>query len=171
MRGRKPKPTELHKLAGTFNSTRHKSRAAEPKPTGDLAEPPVWMTEEPQKAWHYALAHAPVGLLKLIDRSVLAIWIVAEDRHRVAAIMQAKLDKASEHPLLSGGSNESPYVRIGERAALIMMKAAAELGFTPTSRPRLGPQGAGDSRDASVWDKFGGPRPLDTELPGYGRRQ
>jgi phage terminase small subunit len=170
MRGRKPKPTALHKLQGTFNATRHRHRLAEPKPTGDLAEPPGWMTEEQQEAWHYALAHAPAGLLKLIDRSMLAIWIVAEDRHRIAAIMQAKLDEGSEHPLLSGGKDESPYVRIGERAALIIMKAAAELGFTPTSRPRLAPHG-GNGRGASVWDQFGGPRAADTAPSGYGRRQ
>ena len=36
MRGRKPKPTVLNKLKGTFNVTEYRSRAMEPVAVGDL---------------------------------------------------------------------------------------------------------------------------------------
>ena len=77
MRGRKPKPTKLKELAG--NPGKRRIAAGEPKPEGNLAEPPDWMTDSQRAGWAYALTHAPRGLLKKIDRSALAIWVCAED--------------------------------------------------------------------------------------------
>ena len=69
MRGRKPKPTALHDLHGTFRATRHKAREAEPKAVGDLlSEPPDWMTDGQQAGWRYAVENAPKGVLRRIDR-------------------------------------------------------------------------------------------------------
>ena len=47
MRGRKPIPTDLHRLRGTLNPTRHgKGRTGEPEAVADLPpEPPGWMGE------------------------------------------------------------------------------------------------------------------------------
>lgn len=142
MKGRKPKPTSLHKLAGTLNATRHRDRKLEPKAVGDLgAEPPEWLTDEQQAGWRYAVENAPLGVLKRIDRGVLVMWVEAEARHRTATMMQAKLDTGSATPLLvkqkDGPLVVSPYVGILHKTALIMMKAASELGFSPASRPRL----------------------------------
>lgn len=142
MKGRKPKPTALHELSGTLNATRHKDRKREPKAVGDLgAEPPEWMTDEQQAGWRYAVENAPAGVLKRIDRGMLATWIEAECRHRTATMMQAKLDAGSATPLLvkqkDGPLVVSPYIGILHKTALIMMKAGSELGFSPASRPRL----------------------------------
>jgi P27 family predicted phage terminase small subunit len=82
-----------------------------------------------------------LGVLKRIDRGVLATWVEAEARHRTATMMQAKLDTGSATPLLvkqkDGPLVVSPYIGILHKTALIMMKAASELGFSPASRPRL----------------------------------
>ncbi len=142
MRGRKPKPTVLHALQNTTNVTRHRARTREPKLDGALkATPPAWMTESQRAGWRHALKHAPRGLLKPIDRGVLAVWVEAEDRHRTAAVQQARLDANSEHPLLmktsEGLTYVSPYLNILTKAALLMIKAASELGFSPASRPRI----------------------------------
>lgn len=142
MRGRKPKPTVLHALQNTTNVTRHRARRREPKLDGALSStPPSWMTESQRAGWRYALKHAPRGLLKPIDRGVLAVWVEAEDRHRTAAIQQARLDADNEQPLLvkgaEGQSCVSPYLAIMTKAALLMIKAASELGFSPASRPRI----------------------------------
>ncbi len=142
MRGRKPKPTALHKLEGTLSTTRHAGRRTEPRAEGVLDEPPDWMTDRQQAAWRYAIANAPRGVLTRIDRGVLAVWVEAEDRHRTASMMQARLDSQTNAPLLSktkdGTVVPSPYLSIINRTALIMLKAASELGFSPASRPRLG---------------------------------
>lgn len=146
--GRKPKPTALHELQGTLNTTKHRSRVTEPQPPGDpLHAPPDWLTDSQKEGWRYAIAHAPANLLKPIDRTVLVVWVEAEDRHRRATLAQAGLD--ARNPLMqlvlprSRGAGkgtelvESPYVRIITRAAETLLRATAELGFSPAARPRL----------------------------------
>ena len=159
MRGRKPIPTELHKLRGTLHATRHtKARQGEPVAQGELsAEPPPWMTDSQQAGWRYAVEHAPRGLLKQIDRTVLAIWVEAEDRHRTAAMMQAQVDKSSKWPLLTKDKNglavAGPYLGIMTRAAAVLLKAGSELGFSPAARPRLA-AGAGEPPAPDVNDPW-----------------
>ena len=142
--GPKPTPTALHRLRGTFNATRHgRDRAGEPEVAGALcAEAPDWMTPGQRESWAHVMAHAPAGLLKPVDRGVLAVWVEAEGRHRVATIQQARLDATSSLPLLTKGRDgqpsPSPYLRIIRQAADTMLRAAGELGFSPAARPRLG---------------------------------
>ena len=153
----KPHPTALLKLRGTFHVTRHgRARAGEPEAPGDiLSVPPVWMTDDQKAAWRYAVKHAPLGVLRRIDHAMLVAFIIAQDRHRAAAIQQAKLDAGSSHPLLSKGKNgvamASPYIRIMNQAADVMIRTASEMGFTPASRPRLAP-GAGARPNPPVND-------------------
>jgi hypothetical protein len=131
MRGRKPKPTALIKLQGTGNSTRlRRKRAGEPIATGSLDKPPDWMTPSQVEGWAYAMEHAPKGVLFPIDRGMLAVWVEAEDRHRLASVMQAKVDVGNALPLLfkveKGPPIASAYITIITKAATIMIKAAAK---------------------------------------------
>jgi phage terminase small subunit len=144
LRGNRPKPTELHRIRGTLRSHHKKRLQTEPIAHGDLATmpPPAWMSDSQQDGWRYAIAHAPRGVLKMIDAGVLATWVLAEDRQRTAALHQAMLDRDSKLRLLvNGGKNgllESPYIGIMHRTAKLMLKAAAVLGFSPAARPRFG---------------------------------
>ncbi|GAC1477372.1 MAG: phage terminase small subunit P27 family [Bradyrhizobium sp.] len=157
MRGRKPVPTNLHKLRGTFHVTRHgKGREGEPEAVGDLmSEPPDWMTDSQQSGWRYAIDNAPRGVLRRIDRGILALWVQAEDRDRTASMMQASLDAKTNLPLLlknkAGNATVSPYVWIAMKNAVVMIKAASELGFSPASRPRLFGRTDIDEDDESPW--------------------
>jgi phage terminase small subunit len=94
MRGRRPKPTALHKLQGTYNVTDHgRSRSNEPVAEGDLdREPPTWLTASQKDAWRYAIENMPKGVAKKIDLGMLLAWVEAFDRHRTAMMMQARLD-------------------------------------------------------------------------------
>ena len=162
--GRKPKPTLLHELHGTLNATRHAKRATEVEAPGDeLVEPPDWLTDSQKDGWRYAIRHAPRNLLKPIDRTMLAIWVEAEDRHRRAAMAQAALDARSPtFPLLvprrgrGGDLVESPYLRVLSRAADTLLRAVSELGFSPASRPRIGAasEKAPDDDAASPWARL-----------------
>ncbi len=134
MRGRKPKPTLLADLHGRPRKTT--PPPAEPKPVGELSDSPDWLTEAQQAGWTYALRHAPPGLLKRLDRGALAVWVVAEDLHRQAAVAQSKTGLLVKTPN-ADLPMQSPYLPIINRQALIMLKAASELGFTPVSRPRI----------------------------------
>ena len=139
--GRPPKPTALHKLHGTARKGRMVKRAAEPVPLGDLVDAPDWFTSSQRDGWEYAIRHCPQGVLKLIDRSALVLWVEAEDRHRGAMIAQASLNRrAPDAPWLVKGPDGlivSPYVEIMDRAAKIMVRMMTELGFSPVARPRI----------------------------------
>ena len=134
MRGRKPKPTHLKLLAG--NPGKRPLKMDEPKPDGALFDAPEWMTESQRAGWAYAIAHAPRGLLKQLDRSVLAIWVVAEDLHRQATEQIARFGMLTKAPN-TGVPMQSPYLPIVNKQAQIMLKPGSELGFTPTSRTRI----------------------------------
>lgn len=160
MRGRKPKPTALHKLTGTFNTTKHlRDRPHEPVAVGDLTGAPAWLSDDQRAGWEYAMRHAPAGLLKSIDQGVLTVWVVAEDQHRVAVIAQTKIDIGSALPLLTKDKNgmpaASPYLGIINRTAARMLKAGSELGFSPAARPRLNAGAQVDTNaPTSPWSEF-----------------
>jgi P27 family predicted phage terminase small subunit len=134
MRGRKPTPTHLKRLNG--NPSKRPLNESEPVPEGDLYAAPKWMSDSQREGWAYAISNAPYGLLKKLDSSILAIWVVAEDLHREA------VEKVNQYGLLTKSPNaglplQSPYLAILNKQAQIMLKAAGELGFTPSSRSRV----------------------------------
>ncbi len=75
------------------------------------------------------------------------MWVVAEDLHRQATIAVGKFGLITKSPQ-KGDPMQNPYLPIINRQATIMMKAAAELGFTPSSRSRvsLGDQSEKDNQ-------------------------
>jgi hypothetical protein len=152
MPGRRAKPTALHKLHGTYNATNHgRDRKGEPVPIGDLDEPPPDLTDSQEAGWRYAIAHMPKGVVKLIDRGILKVWVEAEDRHNTARMMQAMLDQDTKLKLLVKGPNglePSPYNFILDKTAQTMFRAAQELGFSPAARPRLKVHGHDDAKPA-----------------------
>jgi P27 family predicted phage terminase small subunit len=147
VRGRKPKPTHLKLVAG--NPGRRELNEDEPIPEGDLDAPPDWLTERQQESWRYAIANAPTGLLKRLDRSVLTAFVIAEDMHRDASQMIAKYGAVVKAPG-TGVPMQSPYVSILNKQAVIMMRASSEMGFTPSSRSRVKVPGKGNGKN-----KFG----------------
>lgn len=139
--GRPRKPTALHKLHGTDRADRS-TLPYEPQPETDLeVVPPDFLTPSQKAGWAYVMRYAPRGLLKALDRSVLVTWVEAEDRHRTAMMTQARLDLGNQLPLLTknkdGTATASPYLKIMNHAALIMLRCGSELGFSPASRPRI----------------------------------
>jgi P27 family predicted phage terminase small subunit len=75
-------------------------------------------------------------VLKRIDRAVVVAFCVAADIFRQAAIMQSKTG------LLVKGRRDgdvipSPLLRIMRGQAIVMFKAAEQLGFSPVARARI----------------------------------
>jgi phage terminase small subunit len=134
MRGRKPTATSLRDLHG--NPRKSPMPKNEPMPVGDLTEPPDWLSPSQRDGWNWVMAHSPPGMLKLLDRGALAAWVVAEDLHRQATIQQGRVGLLVKAPI-SGALIQSPFLPIINRQALIMLRAAGELGFSPVSRPRI----------------------------------
>src|ERR1700741_944304 len=113
MPGRKPRPYMLKKLEGTLNTTRETQRGSEPEAPGDLlAEPPDWMTEGQAASWRYAVEHAPLHILRRIDRGMLTVWGGAEARPRRATEAQALLDRRQPKlPFLMVHKKKKPVTR------------------------------------------------------------
>lgn len=141
MAGRRPKPTALHRLQGTFHTGKHgRDRAFEPVAEGELRVAPQGLTPSQLAVWRYAIEHAPKTLLKKIDRDMLLIWVEARDRWNTAREMQAQLDRDAGLKLLIRGPLgliESPYNNILDKTAKTMIRVAQDLGFSPAARPRL----------------------------------
>lgn len=153
MAGRKPLPTRVKEVKGTLQKCRINPR--EPKPIGDLSEPPEYMSEGAQTAWRYAIECAPPHLLKRLDLSVLEVWACAADLYRKAQAGLAKTGLLVKAPS-SGVPMQSPYLAIANKQAQIMTKAAIEMGFTPASRSRVTlPVETGDS-DLDPWAEIAG---------------
>lgn len=142
MRGRKPKPSYLKVIEG--NPGKRPLNDDEPEPEGDLSDAPDWFNDEQRARWQYAIACAPQGLLKRLDRSVLTVYVVAEVVHRDAAEKIARYGSVIKTK--SGVAMQSPFVGIMNKQAAIMLKAAAEMGFTPSSRSRVQVKGGGPRR-------------------------
>lgn len=136
MRGRKPKPSYLRALDGGASHSA-KPNPDEPIPPGELEHdaPPEWLSDEQKDGWRYAMKNAPPGLLRKLDRSVMVAWVCAEHTHRKAAEQVAKLGSLLKSA--AGTPYQNPYLAIMNKQAVIMMRAAAELGFTPSSRSRV----------------------------------
>ena len=152
MAGRKPLPTVVKELKGTLQKCR--VNAQEPKPVGDLVEPPDYMSDGAKSAWRYALECAPPNLLKKLDMSVLEVWACAADLYRKAQIGIGKTGLLMKAPN-TGVPMQSPYLAIANKQAQIMTKAATEMGFTPASRTRASvPEEKND--DFDPWSDIAG---------------
>lgn len=147
-RGRKPKPTHLRLLEG--NAGKRGINKDEPKPTGALVEPPGDLPAAAVPFWNQAIADAPGGLLKRLDLRVLAIWSIAAWLHSDAASQVA----TSSTVVRTQGGNiiQHPSLAILNKQAHIMLKAAAEMGFTPSSRSRVSADGG--KGEANPFDQF-----------------
>jgi P27 family predicted phage terminase small subunit len=102
-----------------------------------LETPPDWMNAGQKDCWDYAITHMPRGLLHHIDRGALAVWVVAEDLHRRAVEAQNQASGLLVKSPNGGPPQQSPFLAIINRQAVIMLKAASELGFSPVARPRI----------------------------------
>ena len=133
-RGPKNIPTVLKELHG--NPGKRPIPVDEPEGVGDMWAPPPWFDEDQRAQWHYAVDHAPPGLLTGTDREVLVVWVVACVEHAKAVQEVRNLGQVVKTK--DGNAIQNPFLPIVNRQALIMMKAGAEMGFSPAARASLG---------------------------------
>ena len=138
------------------NPGKRKLNMDEPEIKAGLKDAPDWMDDEQLKQWQYAIDEAPAGVLGTIDRDTLAVWVTACVYRTQAIKQQAKIDAKNSLKLLTKTTNgnivQSPYMAIINKQAEVMMKAAAEMGFTPSSRTRL--TGQGSEKSSNPFDQF-----------------
>jgi len=133
-RGPKPVPATLRALHG--NPGDHYEVIDEPSGVGALWAAPDDFDELQRAEWNYAIEHAPPGVLTGTDRNVLAIWCVASVEHARARAEVRKLGQVVKTK--DGNAIQNPYLPIVNKQALLMLRVAAEIGFSPASRAALG---------------------------------
>ena len=137
MRGRKPKPTALKKLAGSPG--KRALNAVEPQPPIPQSVPrtPRHLGVEAKREWkrmcHVLLA---IGLYTEIDHAALEMycqsygdWIVAKRKVRNTGGRVLRSRK--------GALYTNPWVYEANGAWERLRKAAAEFGMTPSTRSRV----------------------------------
>lgn len=150
MRGRRPKPTRLKVLTG--NPGKRPLNVGEPRPNVAIPECPVELGPVAHREWDRLVGElASLRLLTNLDRATLAAYCGAYALWAEATEAIQKYGTMVKSP--SGYPIQSPYVAIANRQAEIMMRIAAEFGFTPASRSRIS---APSQAEPTLFDFAGG---------------
>jgi P27 family predicted phage terminase small subunit len=137
MRGRKPTPSAVRAVEGTRSHTLRKNRD---EPIHESIEAGADVPEEltdPRaiEEWRRVIDSLSRGHITIVDRGALVGYCAVWARWR------ALEDLAASQPLTSytrtGYQVPNPVIGMANKALLLMMKIAAELGITPSSRTRV----------------------------------
>lgn len=161
-RGRKPSPIELKLVRGNpgkrpLNAQAKVLRQDE----ASTADRPSMLLEEAVSYWDYAFAYAPRSLIKKLDVYLLAAWANAAARYEHNIRLAAKSDvipvrgmKLADVPMAHRPIMHNPYSAVARAYLKDMITLAAELGFTPAARSRIGALETSIDDD-NVWSRLG----------------
>ena len=132
MKGRKPKPLAVREAEGSKPRARHRNQ---PKPRAGKPTPPDHLSDAARVEWTRVLAAAPAGMLSRLDVAVLSLYCDAFARWAAARKMVARTGECIA--TTNGNVVQNPWLGIANRAAADTLKAAVELGLSPTARARV----------------------------------
>jgi len=136
--GRKPKPSNVHKLHG--NPGRRKRNQREPKPEVVVPDPPAHLEGDALEEWDRVVPELrALGLISAIDRNSLAAYCQAYARWVEAEAKLKQYGQIVKSP--AGYPMQSPYLGIANTALKFMRDFATEFGMTPSSRSRVSTAG------------------------------
>jgi len=133
--GRRPDPTELLKLRGTYRADRHSRNR--PKPETTLPDRPRWLAGEGKKEWERL---SPVlvrhGLLSELDRACFASYCQAWAEF---VLISRKVRRLEDFTVTTDKGNviQHPLLGIRNRAHARLLSALREFGLTPSARAGL----------------------------------
>ena len=156
-RGRRPQPTSLKRLHGTFRADRVKG----PKllAPGLLREAPPWLDERQAVRFAEILRDAPRHLLRKWDSAVVASYCVAESLLIEASEARKALESGGLLDLdAKGRVMVGNLVKVQLRAMAAMKPFIDMLGLAPSSRANLKLDDSAvedeDPREAAKWAWF-----------------
>jgi|DEB0MinimDraft_6_1074348.scaffolds.fasta_scaffold50120_2 P27 family predicted phage terminase small subunit len=149
MRGRKPLPTEIKKKKGTLQKCRTLEDEVQPETVSEAPPAPVWLSEIGKQEWDRVIDYLiSNNLLASCDLSIVAfycnevsVYIESEQQLRQNSRMIAYKDEKGKIK----HAQQVPLQIIARKSLESAMKIAAEFGFTPSSRTRIGTQGQNTS--------------------------
>ena len=158
--GPKTKPTALKLVTG--NPGRRPLNENEPKPAADMPTMPPWLDREAKAEWR---RQAPelyaVGIITIVDGAVLAAYCAAYSLWKRAEIRLQKMARTDDAALYEGilvktkAGNVilNPLQGAANVARRDMVRLAAELGLTPSSRANL--EGGKSREKDPLGEKYG----------------
>ena len=130
-RGRKPKPAALRLLA----SGRLPSGKPSRRPTAVL-DAPSWLPPDALELWQEVVPPlCAAGVLLPTDRAVVSGYCCCWSTWRSA--MRDIAEHGSTYRTKGGLTKRNPAMAIADSALALMLRFAAEIGCTPTSRRKL----------------------------------
>jgi P27 family predicted phage terminase small subunit len=148
--GRKPKPTNLKLIQGTYRMDR--ANPSEPKPRAEIPPCPGYLPGEARKQYQKtAKKLARIGLMTELDDMALAM-LCAEWQQYLDATEQVKksgilVKSPNGFPVLN------PYLAVANQAIKRVRSLLAEFGMTPGSRSRIHAAATSDDSD-DEWSKL-----------------
>lgn len=144
IRGRKPRPVELRLVDGNPGK---RPVPEVPPPVSGRPKAPAFLKGEARKEWNRCIGlMQEMGTLGKETRAALAVYCKAWQR-----MLDAEAHVAQHGELVSaprtGVPMHNPYLAIANQAAATVVRLAAEFGFTPSSRARLGLKDGPEQKD------------------------
>lgn len=134
MRGRKPIPSNVHRLRG--NPGKRARNKQEPQPNKGRPSCVLSLNQTAKRHWRYYVKELhDIGTVTKVDRHALAIYCEACARWERAIKMVE--EKGEVVKTKQGNIIQNPYVGIANRAADQINKYGASLGLDPSSRTRI----------------------------------
>ena len=157
MKGRKPLPTEVKKKKGTLQKCRTREDEVKPEPLMEVPPAPEWLSKPGKDEWARVAAHlVENNLMASCDLAMLAmycneiaVYIESEEQLRKNSRMIAYKDEKGKVK----HAQQVPLQIIARKSLESAMKLAAEFGFSPSSRTRIGSmeqKSAGDDPLAKI---------------------
>ena len=141
-KGRKPKPTKLKVIQGTFRKDR--ANPNEPIPETEIPSPPDFLNADALQEWgRMSEKLYQLGMLAEIDRGIFAGYCEAYGEWAVAKRTIAEVAKKNTdfHGLLirtkAGNIIQNPLIGQAHTAHKLMLKNAEILGIPATMRGRV----------------------------------
>lgn len=134
MRGRKPHPTALKLLRN--NPGRRPLNTREPQHGALDPAVPSYLTDPVAVAeWQRIVGTLGQGHVTLVDRATLSAYCQKFAEWLEYEALKAAHPRVIKYP--NGAPMPSPYISMANKALTLMLRAAVELGITPSSRARI----------------------------------
>lgn len=134
MSGRKPLPTNVLKMKGTYRANRHDKD--EPDLTAKIPPCPKTLDDEEKKTWRwFAKQLKGLNTLTTVDQAVMTLlcrsWVIGEDAHEKIKEQGMVVNAPSGYPV------QNPYLSIMNKAHEQVKSILVEIGATPAARRRV----------------------------------
>ena len=150
-KGRKPKPTKLKLLQGTFRKDRQNLN--EPEPEVRIPSPPDFLNSDGLQEWgRMSEKLYQLGMLSEIDRGYFAAYCQAYGRWAEAERLIK--EKGMVMKTITGNIIQSPLVGIANRAMKEMRDNAAIMGIPATMRGKVHTTPKHKREDNSSFSQF-----------------